>query len=177
MARAFAQDELLFPGDAIERILNFPDERFVIRGLEVLASEVRLDGDGAHINERTIEPINAVHEHRILVDFLLLDFNEALPHRLDITDARIPLLDRSDEPQRNRSLAIILPRGGDEDARRDSVHGEAQVSIGKHAKAWTPNCAARCPRFSVHCLTEALLTLQFLRASSEPHRERAPRRK
>ena len=27
--------------------------------------------------------------------------------------------------------------------------GNATVTAGKHAKAWTPNSAARCPRFSV----------------------------
>jgi len=34
--------------------------------------------------------------------------------------------------------------------------GNASVTAGKHAKAWTPNSAARCPRFSASAVTEAL---------------------
>src|ERR1041385_1523068 len=34
--------------------------------------------------------------------------------------------------------------------------GNVSVTEGKHAKAWTPNSAARCPRFSVPAVTGAL---------------------
>src|SRR5579871_3234340 len=60
MARAFAEHEIFFPRDAVERLLNFSDERFVIGRLEIFASKIRFDSDGAHVDERAIELVNAV---------------------------------------------------------------------------------------------------------------------
>ena len=92
VARAFAQHEILFPRDAVEGLLNFFDQRVVIGRLEIFAREIRLDRDGAHVHQRAIEPVNAIHQHRVFVDLLLVDLHETLADRLDVADARMELL-------------------------------------------------------------------------------------
>ena len=92
MPGAFAQNEVLFPRNAVKSTLNSGNQRFVIRGLEILAREIRLDSNGTHIHERTVKPIDAVHQQDVFIDLLLSNFNEALPHRFDVTYSRIVLL-------------------------------------------------------------------------------------
>ena len=117
MARAFAEHKVLFPRHAVEGFLNLLDERFVVRRLEILPGEVRLDGDGAHVHQRTVEPKHRVHQHGVLVNLLLLDLDEALADRLDVADAGEMFLQRGDEAERGGGLAVVLPGGRDEDAR------------------------------------------------------------
>ena len=46
----------------------------------------------------------------------------------------------------------------------------ASVTAAKHAKAWTPNSAARCPRFSVPAATDALHPLADWELRIRQHR-------
>ena len=62
--------------------------------------------------------IHRVHQHGVLVNFLLLDFDKALADGLDVADAREMLLQRGDEAERRGGLAVVLARGGDENAGR-----------------------------------------------------------
>jgi hypothetical protein len=55
---------------------------------QIFAGEIRLDGDRAHVHERAVQAIDRVHEHGILVNFLLLDFDETLADGFDVADAR-----------------------------------------------------------------------------------------
>jgi hypothetical protein len=84
---AFAEDEVLFPGDAVEGIFDAGDEGVVVGAFEVAPGEIRFDGDGAHIDQGTIELVDLVHEDRVLIDLLFLDFDEALADRFDVADA------------------------------------------------------------------------------------------
>ena len=118
VAGAFAQHKILFPRDAVEGLLDFFDERLVVGRLKIFAGEIRLDGDRAHVHERAIQPIHRVHQHGVLVNFLLLDFDEALADGLDVADAREMFLQRGDQAERRGGLAVVLARGGDENARR-----------------------------------------------------------
>ncbi len=140
MAAAFAQHKIFFPRDAVERGLDALDERFIVRAGEIFARESRFDGDGTHVHQRTIKMIHRVHQHGILVDFLLLDFHEALADRLDVTDARKMFLQRRDEAKRNRGLAVVLARGGDENARRRSVHERQNEECGMKNENKTAGC-------------------------------------
>src|ERR1035438_1280102 len=80
----FAQHKILFPRHAVERVLDALDQRFVVRRFKVFAGKGRLDGNGAHVHQRAVQAIHRVHEHDVLVNFLLLDFNETLADGLDV---------------------------------------------------------------------------------------------
>ena len=121
MAGTFAQDEIFFPGDPIERVLNSGHQRVIVGRLEILAREIRLDRDWAHIHERTVELINAVHQQDVLIDLLFGNFDEALADWFDIADPGIMLLQSGDQAQGGGGLAIILACGSDEDARGGGV--------------------------------------------------------
>ena len=125
VAGAFDDDEVLFPRRAVEGILDAPDEEFVVRVLDVAAREIRLDGDRAHRLERRVDAEGLVDQHGVLVDALAFDFDEALADRLDETDAPAPLSQRGEKAERGGGLAVVLLRGGDEDARGGGVHREA----------------------------------------------------
>ena len=122
VAAAFAQHKILFPGDAVEGLLDFADERVVVGRLKIFAREIRLDGNRAHVHERTIHPVNRVHQHRVLVNFLLLDFDEALADGFDIADARKIFLQRGNQAERRGGFAVILARGGDENSWCGNIH-------------------------------------------------------
>ena len=87
-------------------------------GLEIFAREIRFDGNRAHVHQRAVHLIHRVHQHGVLVNFLLLDFDEALADGLDVADAREMLLQRGDQAERHGGFAVVLARGGDENARR-----------------------------------------------------------
>src|SRR5437660_610758 len=135
MARAFAKNEILFPSHPVEGLLNFFDQKIVIRGLEVTAGKIGLDGDRAHIDQRTVQTINAVHEDGIFIDVLLFDRDKPLANGLDVSDAWIMLLEGCNQPEGHGSLAIVLARSGDEDAGRGSVH----VLRSSGARSQTPS--------------------------------------
>src|SRR6266704_636651 len=116
MTGAFAKNEILFPGDAIESVLDFLDQHFVVGGLKVFAREIRFDGDWAHVHERTIELVYAVHQDSVFVYFLFGDFDEPLTDRFDVSNTRIMLLQRCNQAERGRSLAVILAGRRNEDA-------------------------------------------------------------
>ena len=90
--------------------------------LEIFPREIRLDGDRTHVHERAIHVIHRVHQHGVFVNFLLFDFDKALADGLDVADAGEMLLQRRDEAERRGGLAVVLARGGDENARRGRVH-------------------------------------------------------
>ncbi len=122
VAAAFAQHKIFFPRNAVKGFLDFADERLVVGRLKIFAREIRLDGDGAHVHERRVQAIHGIHQHGIFVNFLLLDLDEALADRLDVTNAGKMFLQRGDETERRSGLAIVLPRGGDENAGSGRVH-------------------------------------------------------
>jgi len=123
MAGAFAENEVFFPGNAIKGLLNFFYERFVVGGLQVFAREIRFDGDRTHVHERTIELIDTVHENGVFINFLFGNFDEPLADGFDVSDSWVMLLERRDEAERGRGLAVVLACGGNEDAGRCGVHG------------------------------------------------------
>ena len=88
----------------------------------ILGGEVWLDGDRAHVHQRTIQLVNPVHQDGIFIDLLLFNFDEALADRFDVADPRIMLLQRGQETKRGGGLAIVLAGGSDEDARSFCVH-------------------------------------------------------
>ena len=128
VAGAFTEHEVFFPRDAVEGFLDASHKRVVAGFGEILAGEVRLDGDGTHVHEGAVELVNGVHQHRVLVNLLLGDFHETLAHGLDVADARELLLQRGKQAQRGGGLAVVLPRGGDEDARREEVHAQGKLN-------------------------------------------------
>ena len=54
--------------------------------------------------------------------FRSLNLHEPLADGLDVADARKFFLQRRDQSERRRGLAVVLARGGDEDAGSGSVH-------------------------------------------------------
>ena len=117
MAGTFAEHEVLLPGDTVECLPQPAHQPFVVRGFQIAAREIRLDGDRAHVHERTVQLVNAVHQDGVLVDFLLGDFDVALPHRLDVADTGIEPFQGRQQAERRGGLAVILPGGSNEDAR------------------------------------------------------------
>src|SRR5450759_3759581 len=109
-------------GHAVEGVLDALDQRFVVRRFKVFAGKGRLDGNGAHVHQRAVQAIHRVHEHDVLVNFLLLDFNKALADGLDVADERKMLLQRGNQAKRHGGLAFVLARGGNKNARRGGVH-------------------------------------------------------
>ena len=89
--------------------------------MEILTGEVGLDGYRAHVHERTIELIDAVHEHDVLVDLLFGDFDKSLADGFDITDPWVVVLQGGNEAEGNGRLALILARSRDEHARGGGV--------------------------------------------------------
>ncbi len=122
MTGTFAQHKILFPGDAVEGFLDPFDQRLVVRGLEIFAGEIRFDRNRAHVHERAVHPVHRVHEHGVLVNFLLLDFDKTLADGLDVADAREMLLQRGNQAERHGGFAIVLARGGNENTRSFCIH-------------------------------------------------------
>ena len=122
MARALDDDEILFPRRAVEGILQPFDEEIVVGVLDVAPGEIRLDRDGTHVLQGHLHVEGILHEHGVLVDLLALDLDEALADGLDVADAPEPLLERGEQPQRGRRLAVVLAGGGDEQARGGGIH-------------------------------------------------------
>ena len=129
VAGTFAQNKILFPRDAVKGLDDFFDQRLVIGRLQIFAREIRLHRDRTHVQQRTIELVHLVHQHGVLVNLLLLDFDKALADRLDVADARIKLLQRGEQPERGGRLALVLPGGGDENARRGGVQGRRRSGM------------------------------------------------
>ena len=103
--------------DAVKGLLDFSDERLVVGRLEIFAREIWFDGDRTHVHERAVfRMIHGIHQHGNLVNFLLLDLDEALADRLDVANTRKMFLQRGDETKRRGGLAVILARGGDENS-------------------------------------------------------------
>ncbi len=124
VAGAFAEDEVLFPGDAVEGEADALDEGIVVGGFEVAAGEIGFDRDGAHVDEGAIELVDVVHEDGVLVDFVFIDFDEALADRFDVADAGVVFLEGGEEAQGGGGFAVVLAGGGDEDAwGAEVVHG------------------------------------------------------
>ena len=48
--------------------------------------------------------------------------DETLADGFDVTDARVILLERRDQPQRRGRFAVVLARGGNENSRRGGIH-------------------------------------------------------
>ena len=74
VAGAFAQDEVLFPRHAVEGFFDLAHQRLAVGGLEILAGEVRLDRDGTHVHQRTVEPVDGVHQDGVFINLLFLNF-------------------------------------------------------------------------------------------------------
>ena len=91
VAGAFDDDEILFPRRAVEGVLDAADEEFVVLVLDVAPREIRLDGDRAHRLERRLHAESLIDQHGVFVDALPIDFDEALPDRLDEADAAAAL--------------------------------------------------------------------------------------
>ena len=119
VARAFAQDKILFPGDAVKGLDDFFDQGFVVGGLQVFAGEIRLHRNGTHIHQRAIEPIDLVHQHRVLIYFLFFDFDKALADGFDVADAGIKFLQGGQQPEGGGGFPLILTGRGNENAGRD----------------------------------------------------------
>jgi len=73
-----------------------------------LRVEIRLDGDGAHVTERTVQAEHGIHQHDVLINFLLLDLDEPLADGLDVAHARIMFLEGSDQTQGRGGFPVIL---------------------------------------------------------------------
>ena len=117
MAGTFAQHEVLLPGNAVKGLPQPAGEPFIVRRFQIAAREIRLDGDRAHVHERTVQLVNAVHQHGVFVDHLLGDFDVALAHRLDVADTGIEPFQGRQQAERRGGLAVVLPGGSNEDAR------------------------------------------------------------
>ena len=96
---AFAKHEVFLPSHAIKGLVDALDQGLEVGRLQVLAGEVRLDRDGRHVHQRAVQPEDAVHDHGVLVDLLLVDFYKALTHRLDVADPSVALLQCSQESE------------------------------------------------------------------------------
>lgn len=77
----------------------------------------RLDGDRRHVHERTVQSEHLVHQDGVLIDLLLVNLDEALAHGLDVANASVAPFQRGKQAQGRGGLAVVLPRGRDEDAR------------------------------------------------------------
>jgi hypothetical protein len=120
----FAEDEILFPRDAVEGLLMRPTSVLVVGTFEVAPGEVGFDGDGAHIDQGTIEVVDLVHEDGVFVDLVFFDGDEALADRFDVADPWIDSLHRGEQTEGHGGLPVVLAGGGDEDTRGAVVHPE-----------------------------------------------------
>src|SRR6266536_5746684 len=127
MAGSFTEDEVLLPGDPVERFLNPFDERVAIGGLQILPGEVRLHRDRVHVHQWTVQAVDPVYQDDVFIDLLLLDLHETLPHRLDVADARVGVLQQRKQAQRGGGLAVVLPRGRDEYPGSSVVHDRSST--------------------------------------------------
>ena len=121
MARPFTEDEFLFPRHPIERLVDAFDESVEVGRLKVAAREVRLDRYGRHIDQRAVQSEDPIHEHRIFVNLLLINFHKPLAHGLDVADTSEPPLQGGKEPQGIGGLTVVLPRCGNEYARSGGI--------------------------------------------------------
>jgi hypothetical protein len=127
VAGALDEDELLFPGDAVEGLVDPLDEGIEIGVLEVAPGEVWFDSDGRHVDERAVEPEDVVHEDGVLIDLLFVDFYEALSDGLDVADSAVAAFEGGEESEGGGGFAVVLPGGGDENARGDFVEEHVWV--------------------------------------------------
>jgi len=125
VARAFTEHEVLLPSHPVEGLVDALDQGLEVGRLQVLAGEVGFHRDGRHVHQRAVQSEDAIHDHGVFVDLLLVDFHEALTHGLDVAHSAVALLQGRQESERGGGLAVILASGRDEDTGSQQVleHG------------------------------------------------------
>ena len=88
---------------------------------EIAPREIGLDGDRAHRLEWRMGMVGVVDQHRVLVDLLALDLDEALAHRLDIADPGKSFCSAAKRPTDVVVLPSSIRVAADENPRRDCV--------------------------------------------------------
>ena len=170
----FDDHEILFPRRAIEGILDAPDEKLVVLVLDVAPGEIRLDRDRAHRFQRRLHAEGLVDQHRVFVDALSLDFDEALPDRLDESDPPEPFSQRGKQAERGGGFAVVLLRGGDETAAASScscAEGGLEAADRPHLTQSAASVADRACRYSIACRPRIAATPRI--SSSDAPRDRS----